>query len=150
SAGDLSALRSIPRNDPPGAQGSPDHRVADRVFSVGAARRDRDPAEASGTGIGFVPCSPLGRGFLTGTIKKLSDLDEKDARRQRYPRFRGEACDKNQARVERVKAIAQRRHVTAGQLALAWVLAKGEDVVPIPGRNDGSTWRRMPPRPRSS
>ncbi len=84
-------------------------------------------------GIGFVPYSPLGRGFLTGTIKSLSDLGEKDARSQRYPRFAGEAFDKNQSLVERVKAIAERRVVTAGQLALAWVLAKGDDVVPIPG-----------------
>jgi aryl-alcohol dehydrogenase-like predicted oxidoreductase len=70
---------------------------------------------------------------VTGTIKKLSDLGEKDTRSRRYPRFAGEAFDKNQVLVEQVKAIAQRRGVTAGQLALAWVLAKGEDVVPIPG-----------------
>jgi aryl-alcohol dehydrogenase-like predicted oxidoreductase len=84
-------------------------------------------------GIGFVPYSPLGRGFLTGTITKQSDLGEKDARSQRYPRFAGEAFDKNQRLVERVRAIAERRGVKAGQLALAWVLTKGEDVVPIPG-----------------
>ena len=84
-------------------------------------------------GIGFVPYSPLGRGFLTGTITKRSDLGEKDARAQRYPRFAGDAFDKNQILVERVKVIAERKDVTAGQLALAWVLAKGEDMVPIPG-----------------
>ncbi len=84
-------------------------------------------------GIGFVPYSPLGRGFLTGAITKLSDLGSADARSQRYPRFAGEAFDKNRALVERVRAIAQRRGVKAGQLALAWVLAQGEDVVPIPG-----------------
>jgi aryl-alcohol dehydrogenase-like predicted oxidoreductase len=84
-------------------------------------------------GIGFVPYSPLGRGFLTGTIIKKSDLGDKDARAQRYPRFAGDAFDKNQVLVERLKTIAQRRGVKAGQLALAWVLAKGEDVVPIPG-----------------
>jgi aryl-alcohol dehydrogenase-like predicted oxidoreductase len=84
-------------------------------------------------GIGFVPYSPLGRGFLTGAINKKSDLSEKDSRQQRYPRFAGEAFDKNQILVERVKAIAARRGATAGQLALAWVLAKGEDLVPIPG-----------------
>jgi len=84
-------------------------------------------------GIGFVPYSPLGRGFLTGTITKPSDLAESDARAQRMPRFASENFDKNQALVQRVKAIAQRKGVTPGQLALAWVLAKGEDLIPIPG-----------------
>ncbi|MGB8523875.1 MAG: aldo/keto reductase [Candidatus Acidiferrales bacterium] len=84
-------------------------------------------------GIGFVPYSPLGRGFLTGTITKKSDLGDKDARAQRYPRFEGENFEKNQVLVERVRAIAENRGVTAGQMALAWVLAKGEDLVPIPG-----------------
>ena len=84
-------------------------------------------------GIGFVPYSPLGRGFLTGAINKKSDLGEKDSRQKRYPRFADEAFDKNQVLVERVKAIAARRGATAGQLALAWVLAKGEDLVPIAG-----------------
>jgi aryl-alcohol dehydrogenase-like predicted oxidoreductase len=84
-------------------------------------------------GIGFVPYSPLGRGFLTGAIRTKSDLGEKDARRERYPRFADENFDKNQALVDRVRAIAARKHVSAGQLALAWVLAKGEDLVPIPG-----------------
>jgi aryl-alcohol dehydrogenase-like predicted oxidoreductase len=84
-------------------------------------------------GIGFVPYSPLGRGFLTGTITKPSDLVASDARAQRMPRFAGENFDKNQALVQRVKAIAQRKGVTPAQLALAWVWAKGEDLVPIPG-----------------
>ena len=84
-------------------------------------------------GIGFVPYSPLGRGFLTGTITKKSDLGDKDARAQRYPRFEGENFEKNQVLVERVRAIAENRGVTPGQMALAWVLAKGEDLVPIPG-----------------
>jgi aryl-alcohol dehydrogenase-like predicted oxidoreductase len=84
-------------------------------------------------GIGFVPYSPLGRGFLTGAIQKKSDLSETDARRERYPRFAGDNFEKNQVLVERVRAIAGRRGVKAGQLALAWVLAKGQDVVPIPG-----------------
>jgi len=84
-------------------------------------------------GIGFVPYSPLGRGFLTGTITKPSDLGEKDFRTQRYPRFAGGAFDKNQVLVNRVRAIADRRGVKPGQLALAWVLAKGEYLIPIPG-----------------
>ncbi len=84
-------------------------------------------------GIGFVPYSPLGRGFLTGSITKPSDLPSGDVRAQRYPRFAGENFDKNQVIVDRVRAIADRRGVKAGQLALAWVLAKGEDLAPIPG-----------------
>jgi aryl-alcohol dehydrogenase-like predicted oxidoreductase len=84
-------------------------------------------------GLGFVPYSPLGRGFLTGAITKPSDLSDKDSRTQRYPRFAGENFDKNQLLVDRVRAIADRKGVKPGQLALAWVLAKGEDLVPIPG-----------------
>jgi aryl-alcohol dehydrogenase-like predicted oxidoreductase len=84
-------------------------------------------------GIGFVPYSPLGRGFLTGAITKKSDLIETDARVTRMPRFEGENFDRNQVLVARVRAIAERKGVKSGQLALAWVLAKGEDLVPIPG-----------------
>src|SRR5882724_5886339 len=84
-------------------------------------------------GIGFVPYSPLGRGFLTGKIKDTSKLDAKDFRATRYPRFSGEAFDKNIILVERLEAIAQRKGATLSQLALAWVLAQGEDIVPIPG-----------------
>ena len=84
-------------------------------------------------GIGFVPYSPLGRGFLTGTITKDTELDSKDFRKSRYPRFSGDNLDKNQVIVDRVREIADRKGVKPGQLALAWVLAKGEDLVPIPG-----------------
>lgn len=84
-------------------------------------------------GIGFVPYSPLGRGFLTGAIKKLSDLSPNDSRTQRFPRFLGDAFAKNQILVERVQQIAKRKNVTAGQLALAWLLSKGHDIAPIPG-----------------
>ncbi|HEY0786407.1 MAG TPA: aldo/keto reductase [Acidobacteriaceae bacterium] len=84
-------------------------------------------------GIGFVPYSPLGRGFLTGAISHPSDLGSNDSRALRMPRFAGQAFDQNQVLVERVKAIAAERGVKASQLALAWVLAKGEDLVPIPG-----------------
>jgi aryl-alcohol dehydrogenase-like predicted oxidoreductase len=84
-------------------------------------------------GIGFVPYSPLGRGFLTGKIKDTSKLDSKDMRATRYPRFSGEAFDRNMILVERLESIAQRKGATASQLALAWVLAQGEDVIPIPG-----------------
>jgi aryl-alcohol dehydrogenase-like predicted oxidoreductase len=84
-------------------------------------------------GIGFVAYSPLGRGFLTGTITSAAELARGDSRASRFPRFSGEALDRNLVLVKRVKEIAGRRNVTAGQLALAWVMAKGDDVVPIPG-----------------
>ena len=84
-------------------------------------------------GIGFVPYSPLGRGFLTGSITKPADLDATDVRTVRMPRFAGEAFDRNVVLVERVKQLAARKGITTSQLALAWVLAKGNDLVPIPG-----------------
>ena len=84
-------------------------------------------------GIGFVPYSPLGRGSLTGKIKDTSKLGSKDLRATRYPRFSGEAFDKNMVLVERLEAIAEGKGATASQLALAWVLAQGGDLIPIPG-----------------
>lgn len=84
-------------------------------------------------GIGFVPYSPLGLGFLTGAIDKPEDLAASDARAQRYPRFAKDAFYKSQRLVQRVKNIAVRTGVAAGQLALTWGVAKGEDIVPIPG-----------------
>jgi aryl-alcohol dehydrogenase-like predicted oxidoreductase len=83
-------------------------------------------------GIGFVPYSPLGRGFLTGAISSPDDLAEDDWRRHN-PRFQGENFQRNLGLVRRVEELAEAKGVTAAQLALAWVLAKGEDVVPIPG-----------------
>jgi aryl-alcohol dehydrogenase-like predicted oxidoreductase len=83
-------------------------------------------------GIGFVAYSPLGRGFLTGQIKSVDDLDESDFRR-RGPRFQGENFQRNLDLVAQVEAIAAEKGVTPSQLALAWVLAQGDDVVPIPG-----------------
>src|SRR3954453_20703944 len=83
-------------------------------------------------GIGIVPFSPLGRGFLTGAITSPDDFAEDDWRRT-HPRFTGAAFSANLRLVEAVRAMAEEKGVTAGQLALAWVLAQGEDVVPIPG-----------------
>ncbi|ALJ09181.1 MULTISPECIES: aldo/keto reductase [Brevundimonas] len=83
-------------------------------------------------GIGFVPYSPLGRGFLSGEIRSVDDLAPDDFRRTN-PRFMGENFQKNLDLVEAVKAIAADRGVTAAQLALAWVLAQGDDLIPIPG-----------------
>jgi len=83
-------------------------------------------------GIGLVPYSPLGRGFLTGTIASADDLDADDFRRHN-PRFVGDAMAANLALVAAVRSLAEAKGVTAGQLALAWVLAQGPDVAPIPG-----------------
>ncbi len=83
-------------------------------------------------GIGFVSYSPLGRGFLTGRFKKFEDLPKDDYRRHN-PRFQGENFNKNIALVQHLETIAREKKVTAAQLALAWVMAQGADVVPIPG-----------------
>jgi len=97
----------------------------------------RDPEEAvlpalRKLGIGFVSYSPLGRGFLTGQLKSPDDFAIDDYRRN-SPRFQGENFTKNLELVTRLKKIAIRKGVTSGQLALAWVLAQGDDIVPIPG-----------------
>jgi len=83
-------------------------------------------------GIGFVAYSPLGRGFLSGRITSLEDLDADDFRR-RNPRFQGENFDRNLELVDRVREIAGEKGATPSQLALAWVLRQGDDIVPIPG-----------------
>jgi aryl-alcohol dehydrogenase-like predicted oxidoreductase len=83
-------------------------------------------------GIGFVPYSPLGRGFLTGAIQKPTDMAPDDWRHTN-PRFQGEAFQRNLALADHVKALATKKGCTPAQFALAWVLAQGQDVVPIPG-----------------
>src|SRR5258708_38752346 len=97
----------------------------------------RDPeAEILGVcrelGIGFVPYSPLGRGFLTGKIQKPEDLPQDDYR-STTPRFQGENFQRNLDIVKRVEEIAREKRCTPAQLALAWVLAQGDDIAPIPG-----------------
>jgi aryl-alcohol dehydrogenase-like predicted oxidoreductase len=84
-------------------------------------------------GIGFVAYSPLGRGFLTGRFRSAADFDETDTRTARFPRLSEENFDRNLAVADEVFAIAREKECTPGQLAIAWVLARGEDVVPIPG-----------------
>jgi aryl-alcohol dehydrogenase-like predicted oxidoreductase len=83
-------------------------------------------------GIGFVPYSPLGRGFLSGRFRTPEDFPQDDFRRN-HPRFQGENFERNLGLVERVRTIAEEKGVTPGQLALAWVLHQGQDLVPIPG-----------------
>jgi aryl-alcohol dehydrogenase-like predicted oxidoreductase len=97
----------------------------------------RDPEEAilptvRELGIGFVPYSPLGRGFLTGQFRRPEDIPADDYRRDN-PRFQGDAFASNLALVTEIETMAQEKGCTAAQLALAWVLAQGDDIVPIPG-----------------
>jgi aryl-alcohol dehydrogenase-like predicted oxidoreductase len=89
-------------------------------------------ATARRLGIGLVPLSPLGRGFLTGAIKSPDDFDDDDFRKNN-PRFVGENFTRNLDLVDEVRRLAEAKGCTAGQLALAWVMAQGDDVVPIPG-----------------
>ena len=98
---------------------------------------NRDPEDevlpvCNELGVGFVPFSPLGRGFLSGRFQSIDDLAADDYRRS-SPRFQGENFAKNLALVEKIKALAAQKHVTASQLALAWLIAQGEHIVPIPG-----------------
>src|SRR5205085_5017773 len=122
--------------------GSDTIRRAHRVHPIAALQTEyslwsRDPEDGilqtcRELGIGFVAYSPLGRGFLTGQIKRFEDLAPDDFRRI-SPRFQGENFQKNVDLVTKVEDIAKQKGCTAPQLALAWVLAQGDDIIPIPG-----------------
>jgi aryl-alcohol dehydrogenase-like predicted oxidoreductase len=125
------------------SEASPDTiRRAHRVHPITAVQTEyslwtRDPEEevlptCRELGIGFVPYSPLGRGFLSGRWRKPEDLAADDFRRN-HPRFQGDNFRKNLELVGRVEEIAREKKCTPAQLALAWLLAQGEDIVPIPG-----------------
>jgi aryl-alcohol dehydrogenase-like predicted oxidoreductase len=113
-----------------------------RVHPIAALQTEyslwsRDPEDGlldacKALGVGFVPYSPLGRGFLTGQLRKFEDLAADDYRRQ-SPRFQGENFAKNLEVVARLEALAKAKGCTSSQLALSWVLSRGPDVVPIPG-----------------
>lgn len=117
-------------------------RSAQRTHPISALQSEyslwtRDPEDevlsvCRELGIGFVAYSPLGRGFLSGDLKKYEELPQGDYRRN-SPRFQGENFQKNLDLVARIGEIAEEKHCTPAQLALAWVLAQGKDVVPIPG-----------------
>ena len=117
-------------------------RRAHAVHPIAAVQTEyslwtRDPedgvlATCRSLGIGFVAYSPLGRGFLTGRFKSIDDLAPDDWRRNN-PRFQGENFQKNLELVSQVKALAARKGCTPAQLAIAWLLSRGEDIVPIPG-----------------
>jgi len=102
-------------------------------YSLWSRDVEKDVLEAcEDLGVGFVPYSPLGRGFLTGAIQSPDDFDADDARRS-HPRFQGENFQKNLHLVAAIGALAAEKGVTPAQLALAWVLAQGDHIVPIPG-----------------
>ena len=117
-------------------------RRAHKVHPIAALQTEyslwsRDPEDeilptVRELGIGFVPYSPLGRGFLTGKIRSIDDLEANDYRRN-SPRFQGENFEKNLRLLGEVNAIAKEKGCAPSQLALAWVLAQGDDIVPIPG-----------------
>jgi len=117
-------------------------RRAHKVHPIAALQTEyslwsRDPEDeilptVRELGIGFVPYSPLGRGFLTGNIRSIDDLEANDYRRN-SPRFQGANFDKNLRLLDEVNAIAKEKGCAPSQLALAWVLAQGGDIVPIPG-----------------
>ena len=124
--------------------GSETLRRANRVHPIAALQSEyslwtRDVevnfvlASCRELGITFVPYSPLGRGFLTGAIQKIDDLDASDWRRTNYPRFHEQALQTNLKLAAAVKELAAEKGITPAQLALAWVLAQGEDMIPIPG-----------------
>ena len=125
------------------SEASPDTiKRAEKVHHITALQTEyslwsRDPeSEILNTvrklGIGFVAYSPLGRGFLTGRFKKFEDFEQDDYRRL-SPRFQGENFDKNLLLVKKVEEIANQKNITSSQLALAWVLSRGDDIIPIPG-----------------
>lgn len=117
-------------------------RRAHATFPISALQTEyslwsREPEDEilpllSELGIGFVPYSPLGRGFLTGAIRSPEDFEDDDYRKQ-APRFQGENFEKNLALVDKISDMARQRGYTPAQLALAWVLAQGEHLAPIPG-----------------
>lgn len=122
-------------------------RKAHKVHPITAVQSEyslwsRDPEDGvlqvcEELGIGFVPYSPLGRGFLTGRYRSIEDLDVRDYRRH-SPRFQGANFAKNLATVDRVREIAKEKHCSAAQLALAWLLAQGPHIVPIPGTTNAT------------
>ncbi len=122
-------------------------RRAHKVHPITAVQSEyslwsRDPEDGvlqtcNELGIGFVPYSPLGRGFLTGRYRSIDDLDAKDYRRY-SPRFQGANFAKNLATVDKVQEIAKEKNCTPAQLALAWLLAQGAHIVPIPGTTNAT------------
>ena len=115
-----------------GARGAPDRGRAERIFAALPGGSQRDARRRRDLGISFVAYAPLGRSLLAGVTRPGANLAEGDTR-ARHPRFEGENFEKNRALVERVEAMAADKECTVAQLSLAWLLAQGKDVLPIPG-----------------
>ena len=126
-------LRGVAGDHQARARRPPDHRPADRVLALVARPRAGGPAGVRELGIGFVAYSPLGRGFLTGRFRSPDDLRDEGDFRSRHPRFQDENLTRNLELLGRLEELARDKGVTPAQLALAWVLHRGADVVPIPG-----------------
>ena len=118
------------------------HARRERVLALDAGAEEGVLAVCNELGIGFVPDSPLGRGVLTGKITKLDDLAQDDLGERTLVLRRN--FKKNLELAHRLSEMAAEKGCTAGQLALAWVLAQGEYIVPIFGQSEGPTWRKPP------
>jgi aryl-alcohol dehydrogenase-like predicted oxidoreductase len=124
--------RAVPIEDTVGAMAELKKAGKIRYLGLSEAAEEGLLAACRELDIGFVAYSPLGRGFLSGRFRKAEDLPEGDARRN-HPRFQGENFQKNLDLVRRVEEIAREKGCTPSQLALAWLLSRGSDIVPIPG-----------------
>ena len=128
----LRPVRGRRADDPPRSRGPAGHGAAERIFAVVAGARKEILPTLEELGIGFVPFSPLGKGFLTGAIDESTKFDSTDFRNI-VPRFTPEARRANHALVDLLGRIAARKKATSAQIALAWLLAQKPWIVPIPG-----------------
>ena len=144
-------VRGQPRHDPPRPRRPPGHRAADRVLPVDP--RPRGPSCSrccANSASASCPYSPLGHGFLTGQIRTVDDIPDDDWRKTN-PRFMGENFELNLRIVDEVEAVATEAGATPAQIALAWLLAQGNDIAPIPGtRRVPASRRTRPPTASSS
>jgi len=139
----LGLSEAAPRHHPARPRDPPDQRAPDRVLAVEPRPGSRDPAHLPRAGHRLRRYSPLGRGFLSGQIRRYEDLAPDDWRRSN-PRFQGENLTKNLELVARIAELAQAKKRTSSQLALAWVLAQARTSSPFPAPSACATWRRMP------
>ena len=129
----LRHVRGSRQDDPTGARRAACDGGSERILAVVAASRARSAAACEELGIGFVPYSPLGKGFLTGTITASSSFEAGNDIRSTIPRFEPDALQHNQPVVDLLTSVAQRKGATPAQIALAWLLAQKPWIVPIPG-----------------
>ena len=146
----LRHVRGGRRHDPPRARRAAGDRDPKRVLAVVAPPRGRRAGACEELGIGFVPFSPLGKGFLTGTVDTSTTFEQGNDLRASIPRFSAEALQHNMAMVDLVKGIAADQGVTPAQIALAWLLAQKPWIVPIPGTTKTAPARGEPRAPPMS